>query len=74
MATLKLDVFLAFAPAEQRAYPMTMVVTGNAKAQEVVGLVCWQYTQEGRKPELKTIVGHIDPKSVGHLFYLYAEI
>ena len=62
MATRKLDIFLAFVPPEQRSYPMSIIVTATAKAQEVVGLVCWWYTQEGRKPELKSLVGHIDPK------------
>ncbi|GFN77552.1 target of rapamycin complex 2 subunit mapkap1 [Plakobranchus ocellatus] len=38
-STRKLEIFLAFLPPEQRAYPMTIIVTANARAQEVVGLV-----------------------------------
>lgn len=61
MPTRKLDIFVTFANLEQRPFPMTILVTASAKAQEVVGLVCWHYTQEGRKPDLKTLIGPIDP-------------
>ncbi|KAK3707513.1 hypothetical protein RRG08_016608 [Elysia crispata] len=70
-STRKLEIFLAFLPPDQRAYPMTIVVTANARAQEVVGLVCWQYTEEGRKPDLQTVAGQIDPNDFLNKFSLH---
>ena len=32
---------------------MEVVVIKNAKVHELIGLICWQYTQEGREPRLK---------------------
>lgn len=33
--------------------PMEVVVIRSAKVHELIGLICWQYTQEGRDPKLK---------------------
>lgn len=33
--------------------PMEVVVIRSAKVHELIGLICWQYTQEGREPKLK---------------------
>uniref|UniRef100_A0A0B7A0Q7 Target of rapamycin complex 2 subunit MAPKAP1 n=1 Tax=Arion vulgaris TaxID=1028688 RepID=A0A0B7A0Q7_9EUPU len=71
LPTRKLDIFLAFSTPEQRAYPMSIIVTANAKAQEVVGLVCWQYTQEGMKPDLQSVAGQIDPNDFLNKFSLH---
>ncbi|XP_059145208.1 target of rapamycin complex 2 subunit MAPKAP1-like [Physella acuta] len=71
LPTRKLDIFLAFAPPDQQAYPMSILVTANAKAQEVVGLVCWQYTDEGRKPDIQSVAGHIDPNDFVNKFSLH---
>ncbi|CAG5127024.1 unnamed protein product, partial [Candidula unifasciata] len=69
--TRKLDIFLAFAPPEQRSIPMSILVLANAKAQEVIGLVCWQYIQEGRKPDLQSVAGQIDPNDFLNKFSLH---
>ncbi|KAH9489128.1 Target of rapamycin complex 2 subunit mapkap1 [Bulinus truncatus] len=71
LPTRKLDIFLTFAPPDQQAYPMSILVTANAKAQEVVGLICWQYTEEERKPDLQTVAGHIDPNDFVNKFSLH---
>ncbi|KAI8779304.1 target of rapamycin complex 2 subunit MAPKAP1 [Biomphalaria glabrata] len=71
LPTKKLDIFLTFVPPDQQAYPMTILATANAKAQEVVGLTCWQYTEEGRKPDLQTVAGHIDPNDFVNKFSLH---
>lgn len=35
---------------------MPVVVTRAATVSETIGLICWQYTEEGREPELKSRV------------------
>ncbi|KAK3593720.1 hypothetical protein CHS0354_013618 [Potamilus streckersoni] len=54
VVTRKIDIFLTMAPPEERPYPMTVtvVVGNNTKVQDLVGLICWQYTNEGREPML----------------------
>ncbi|XP_010190974.1 PREDICTED: target of rapamycin complex 2 subunit MAPKAP1-like, partial [Mesitornis unicolor] len=31
---------------------MTVVTIANAKVHDLIGLICWQYTSEGREPKL----------------------
>ena len=52
VATKKIDIFLTMALPEDRPYPMTVVVVSTAKIQDLVGLICWQYTIELREPPL----------------------
>nr|KAG5701742.1 hypothetical protein BaRGS_004344 [Batillaria attramentaria] len=52
VVTKKIDIFLCMAPPDQRPYPMTIVVLSAAKVQDLIGLICWQYTCEGREPKL----------------------
>jgi hypothetical protein len=49
----KLDIFLMMVEPEDRAYPMPVVTLASAKVQELIGLICWQYTMEGRQPPLE---------------------
>lgn len=51
-ATKKMDIFLTMALPADRSYPISVVVIATAKIQELIGLVCWQYTNEGREPML----------------------
>lgn len=53
LITKKIDIFLCMAPPDQRPYPMTVVVMSSAKVQDLIGLICWQYTCEGREPKLE---------------------
>jgi len=53
VATKKIDIFLTMAPPEDRPYPMSVVVVSSAKIQDLVGLICWQYTIEMREPMLQ---------------------
>lgn len=32
--------------------PLEVVIVSTAKVQDLVGLICWQYTNEGREPKL----------------------
>ncbi len=41
------------ATPEERPYPMTVVTLTSAKVQDLIGLICWQYTVEGRQPPLR---------------------
>lgn len=52
VATKKIDIFLTMAQPEDRPYPMTVVVSANARIQDLIGLICWQYTIEMREPVL----------------------
>lgn len=40
-------------PQGQRAYPLPVVVIATAKVRELIGLICWQYTNDRREPRLK---------------------
>lgn len=51
--TKKIDIFLTMAPPSERAFPLHVVVVVNAKVHELIGLICWQYTNESREPPLK---------------------
>lgn len=49
----KISIYLMMQPEDDRNYPMEVVTFTQAKVQDVVGLICWQYTREGRQPKLK---------------------
>ncbi|MGH0159136.1 UNVERIFIED_CONTAM: hypothetical protein FKN15_044975 [Acipenser sinensis] len=38
---------------QEKLHPMTVVTMANARVQDLIGLICWQYTSEGREPKLK---------------------
>lgn len=50
----KISIYLMMQDGEDRNYPMEVVTFTHAKVQDLVGLICWQYTREGRKPKLKS--------------------
>ncbi|KAL5011995.1 hypothetical protein ScPMuIL_010546 [Solemya velum] len=52
LPTKKIDIFLTMAEPEDRPYPLTIVCLASAKIQDLIGLICWQYTQEDREPLL----------------------
>ncbi|NXD09249.1 SIN1 protein, partial [Nothocercus nigrocapillus] len=37
---------------DYKLQPMTVVTMANAKVHDLIGLICWQYTSEGREPKL----------------------
>ncbi|XP_069465502.1 target of rapamycin complex 2 subunit MAPKAP1 [Ambystoma mexicanum] len=51
-ATKKIDVYLAMQASQDKLLPMTVVTIANAKVHDLIGLICWQYTSEGREPKL----------------------
>ena len=48
----KIHIFLTMAPPRERPYPMTVVVMASTKVEDLIGFICWQYTQEDRLPQL----------------------
>nr|XP_014425875.1 target of rapamycin complex 2 subunit MAPKAP1 isoform X5 [Pelodiscus sinensis] len=52
-ATKKIDVYLPLHTSQDKLLPMTVVTIANAKVHDLIGLICWQYTSEGREPKLK---------------------
>ncbi|XP_039178843.1 target of rapamycin complex 2 subunit MAPKAP1 isoform X3 [Crotalus tigris] len=51
-ATKIIDVYLPFHASQEKLQPMTVVTIANAKVQDLIGLICWQFTSEGREPKL----------------------
>uniref|UniRef100_A0A673CQ52 Target of rapamycin complex 2 subunit MAPKAP1 n=1 Tax=Sphaeramia orbicularis TaxID=375764 RepID=A0A673CQ52_9TELE len=51
-ATKKIDVYLSMQIAQEKVHPMTVVTIANARVHDLIGLICWQYTSEGREPKL----------------------
>lgn len=51
-ATKKIDVYLSMQMTQEKVHPMTVVTIANARVHDLIGLICWQYTSEGREPKL----------------------
>nr|XP_061800753.1 target of rapamycin complex 2 subunit MAPKAP1-like isoform X3 [Nerophis lumbriciformis] len=51
-ATKKIDVYLSMQMSQEKVHPMTVVTIANARVHDLIGLICWQYTSEGREPKL----------------------
>ncbi|KPP69931.1 hypothetical protein Z043_111274, partial [Scleropages formosus] len=51
-ATKKIDVYLSMQATQEKLHPMTVVTMANARVHDLIGLICWQYTSEGREPKL----------------------
>lgn len=56
--TRRVLIFLTILSEEERSYPMEVVFLSNARVQDLIGLICWQYTNEGREPRLKPSVNY----------------
>lgn len=52
----RISVFLSMLPVESRAFPIVVSALPGARIQDLIGLVCWQYTNEGRSPKLRPSV------------------
>ena len=52
--TKKIDIFCMMNRCDRR-YPMSVVVLSSAKIFQLIGLICWQYTMEGKQPPLKFV-------------------
>lgn len=56
--TKRLIIYLTMLPPEMRSHPIEVVTSCNARVHDLIGLICWQYTMEGKEPKLKTNVKH----------------
>lgn len=54
-ATKKIDVYLSMQSTQEKIHPMTVVTMANARVHDLIGLICWQYTCEGREPKLMLV-------------------
>lgn len=52
-STKKYRIFLTMQSEEERAMPMIVAVLGTACVQDLIGLIMYKYTSEGREPPLK---------------------
>lgn len=51
-ATKKIEIYLSMQTGQDKILPMTVVTMANARVHDLIGLICWQYTSEGREPKL----------------------
>ncbi|XP_013789435.1 target of rapamycin complex 2 subunit MAPKAP1-like [Limulus polyphemus] len=54
----KIRIFLTMQTPEEQAYPLEVKTMISAKVQDLIGLICWQYTNEEKEPKLKPNVGY----------------
>lgn len=56
----RLTIYLTMLNEEQRKKPLVVEVVNTAKIQDLIGLICWQFTniQESKEPILKSNVSH----------------
>lgn len=56
--TKKMLIYLTMLPEEERNYGMPVICLSNAKIHDLIGLICWMYTNEGKEPKLKPNVAN----------------
>ncbi len=49
----KIDIYLAMCEGDAREFPLTIYIMGNAKVLDLIGLICWHYTNDGYQPKLR---------------------
>ncbi|XP_076343624.1 SAPK-interacting protein 1 isoform X2 [Tachypleus tridentatus] len=54
----KIRIFLTMQSPDEQAYPLEVKTMISAKVQDLIGLICWQYTNEEKEPKLKPNVGY----------------
>ncbi|GFS72957.1 target of rapamycin complex 2 subunit MAPKAP1 [Nephila pilipes] len=54
----KILIYLTMLPPAERNYGMEVICLSNAKVHDLIGLICWMYTNEGKKPKLKPSVSN----------------
>lgn len=58
VASKQILIYLTMLPPNERNYAMEVVCLSSAKVQELVGLICWMYTSEGKLPKLQSPVSN----------------
>ena len=54
--TKKIQIFLTMLDSDEASWPMQIVVLCSARVYDLIGLICWIYTMEGRKPDLPLVL------------------
>ncbi|GIZ01338.1 target of rapamycin complex 2 subunit MAPKAP1 [Caerostris extrusa] len=54
----KILIYLTMLPTAERNYGMEVICLSNARVFDLIGLICWMYTNEGREPKLKPSVSN----------------
>ncbi|XP_077506881.1 SAPK-interacting protein 1 isoform X2 [Amblyomma americanum] len=54
----RINVFMSMLPPDERGFPIMVSALPGARIHDLIGLVCWHYTNEGRSPKLKPSVSH----------------
>lgn len=49
----KLNIFIPTQVEPDKSVPLEVHIKKEATIQELIGLICWRYTQDQRKPQLK---------------------
>lgn len=53
----RVSIFLTMFPeTEIASHALEVTVIASARVQDLIGLICWQYTNEGKEPRLKPSV------------------
>lgn len=52
-ASKKILIYLMMLPPRDRNYGMEVVCLSNARVLDLVGLICWMHTSEGKEPKLQ---------------------
>ncbi|GAB6024899.1 Target of rapamycin complex 2 subunit mapkap1 [Chamberlinius hualienensis] len=63
-AVKAINIFLTMQKGSERDYPYPVVVYASAKVEELIGLICWHYTNDKREPRLKNGVDYYDLRFV----------
>ena len=53
LPTKKLGIYLTMCLGRDRTYPMVVETITTAKIHQLIGLICWQYTNEEKQPPLR---------------------
>ncbi|XP_072016011.1 target of rapamycin complex 2 subunit MAPKAP1-like isoform X2 [Amphiura filiformis] len=48
----QIDIYLDMCEGDAREFPMELHVMGTARVIDVIGLICWHYTNDGYEPQL----------------------
>ncbi|KAH7982701.1 hypothetical protein HPB52_006708 [Rhipicephalus sanguineus] len=52
----RINIYMSMLPPEERGFPIAVSALPGARIQDLIGLVCWHYTNEGRSPKLRPSV------------------
>ncbi|GBL97706.1 Target of rapamycin complex 2 subunit MAPKAP1 [Araneus ventricosus] len=54
----KILIYMTMLPTAERNYGMEVICLSSARVLDLIGLICWMYTNEGKEPKLKPSVNN----------------